>query len=234
MPVLDMPEDLALRQRGEGSEEKVVQEQREGTALRAVYLTPSQVPDSPAEFATLLPLDQVDAQVRIMMTGTEVESLLGAVQSQHQQPSTASDHLRQPSVAELVGQLGVPQQPPQPVNDTLALAGLDLNVLSDPNAASQLSHQQLQQLLEMLGPHASAGAPTSQSTESWATSNNSYPSATPPPSYPGGEAGNRWEGSGSRGGGWRGRGRGRGRGGKSRVPCTFFLQGRYVCRLCSI
>ncbi|OJA18350.1 hypothetical protein AZE42_00739 [Rhizopogon vesiculosus] len=87
--------DPELSQRGQNSTEKTTQEEREQTALGALYM--SQIPDSAGEPSTLIGDDEIDAEVRTMTVGPECDNVFWR-EVEVPQPSPAS-------VAELVGQL---------------------------------------------------------------------------------------------------------------------------------
>ncbi|KAF9645337.1 hypothetical protein BDM02DRAFT_3081173, partial [Thelephora ganbajun] len=72
---LDIPQDIELRSRGEASQERLAQEEREKTALGALYMSAVQIPDSPTEPPTIIPDDQVDSTIRHMITGPDVDSI---------------------------------------------------------------------------------------------------------------------------------------------------------------
>ena len=57
--MLDLP-PIELPPRGAESQEKNKQEEREQTALGALYMSPAQIPESPLEPSGFLPEDQVD------------------------------------------------------------------------------------------------------------------------------------------------------------------------------
>lgn len=246
--VLELPLDISDRVRGESSEEKNAQEQREATALRAMYLSLEEVPESPAEPLPIMALDQSDSPIRMMMPGSEVEGYLFEQQQlQLQQPQQQNG--ASPSVADLIGQLNAGTSASNPI------AGVDLKALvTDPSVATQVPPAQLQQLMQILGAAGVVGQqnvysadsigaaatwqapPTHADTPAWADPGVGYgqvqSQTAPAPAFVDGQSdGSRWDGpNGGHGprGGWRGgpRGRGRGRGGRSRVPCAFFSQGR--------
>ena len=75
-PVLEFPEDLASNpERGSTSQEKSTQEEREKGTLSALYINAAVIPESPAEPASQVALEQVDADVRVMVAGAEVQPL---------------------------------------------------------------------------------------------------------------------------------------------------------------
>ncbi|KAI3604761.1 hypothetical protein WG66_008559 [Moniliophthora roreri] len=98
-PLIEIPIDIECPPRGEGSLEKNTQEQREKTALVAVYLNPAHVPESPGEPATTLPDEEVDKDVTVMTCGPEVDGVFFSEAVPQPQETAAS------SVADLVAQL---------------------------------------------------------------------------------------------------------------------------------
>ena len=125
--------------RGGNSEEKNVQEQREAIALRAMYLSDEDIPESPSEPAPQPMPEQADAQTRVMLLGSEVEAFLFEQQQvAMQQPQIATQQPPQggatPSVADLIGQLN----PGAPTSSN-PIAGSDLNgLVADPTQLQQL------------------------------------------------------------------------------------------------
>jgi len=81
-----------LEERGLGSTERTTQEERETSALSAVYMFPSQIPESPAEPPQPAP-DDPDVECKEMMLGDEVEGL------SNEQPASAA------SISELLASL---------------------------------------------------------------------------------------------------------------------------------
>ncbi|KAA1465951.1 hypothetical protein DENSPDRAFT_868138 [Dentipellis sp. KUC8613] len=139
---LAFPPDAEPRPRGEDSQEKVTQEQREQTALGALYL--AQIPDTPGEPAAQLPPEQVDEHVRLMLTGPEVDALFWQ-QQPAEQPGAAPV-----SVSDLVGQLAAPAAAvPDPAALLAQVASLG-NVNIPP--------EQLQQLASMFAQQQPFGA----------------------------------------------------------------------------
>ncbi|KAH9853393.1 hypothetical protein C2E23DRAFT_728801, partial [Lenzites betulinus] len=100
---LEMPPELEIPPRGGESQERAAQEEREQTALVASYASAAQIPDSPAEPPTQIPDEQVDADVRVMLAGEDVEGLFweGGAPA----PTLADGAHTASSVADLVGQL---------------------------------------------------------------------------------------------------------------------------------
>ncbi|KAI0052614.1 hypothetical protein FA95DRAFT_1239507 [Auriscalpium vulgare] len=207
---LEVPPEMAgSPQRGEQSREKITQEEREQTALGAMYLS-QHIPESPAEPTTQISLDQVDANIVTMLTGVE---------------------------ADLVFWPAVPLDDPM-MDASMAEAGPlgdDKNLAFDPNAIAQMTGnlppEQLQQIAALFA-QSGAGAGAFGTEQNWDAASFSAYFAD------GGAGRDRWpdEEGGWRGGA-RGRGRGRGRPGvgeagfrqnRSRIPCSFFAQGR--CR----
>lgn len=78
--VIEMPPDSDPNNprmpRGHASGERVVQEEREQTALSAVYMTPTQIPDSPAEPSSVLSDEETDKDTKVMLLGDEMEAIL--------------------------------------------------------------------------------------------------------------------------------------------------------------
>ncbi|EIM85511.1 uncharacterized protein STEHIDRAFT_140135 [Stereum hirsutum FP-91666 SS1] len=153
--LVGFPDGLEVRPRGEESQEKVVQEQREQTALGAMYLTPQQIPDSPAEPAIQLTPEQTDENVKVMMTGPEVDGLFwtnapsGMHEDEHMMGGAgagaglgAGAGGGTPSVSDLVGQLaGVGAQRP----------GIDLSALTQlTSMGTSLTAEQLSQLAQYI------------------------------------------------------------------------------------
>ena len=67
--MIDVPTDIGVPSKGRDSIERVKQEEREQTALGALYLTATDLPDSPAEPDFQIPEEQVDAEVKSMLAG---------------------------------------------------------------------------------------------------------------------------------------------------------------------
>ncbi|KAL7281990.1 hypothetical protein ACG7TL_003457 [Trametes sanguinea] len=130
---LEMPSEFEIPERGNQSQERVAQEEREQSALVVSYASPAQIPDSPAEPPTQIPEEQVDEGVRIMLCGPEVDAIFwneGAPA-----PVMAMDTpIPSTSVAELVGQLAAPAFPPA----------------SQPISSLGINPEQLQQLAQVL------------------------------------------------------------------------------------
>jgi hypothetical protein len=217
---IDIPEDVEARPRGEGSQERGAQEQRELTALGASYLV-QPIPDSPADIppGEILSQEQVDESVVHMLAGAEIDALAWP-------PAMTTTPLTNASVSELVGQLAEANFAsfdalPAPAFDPAVLAQL----------ASSIPQEQLQQLAQMFAVQQQQQQPQPQDDQpSWDSQAPAFSADaantggaprdrwTPTPEEP------RWSGSG------RGRGRGRPLDGirqfKSRIPCSFYAQGR--------
>jgi len=217
--LVEMPPDPESRPpRGSESTEKLTQEQREQTALGAVYMTPNQIPESPAEPTAVITEEEVDRDVTTMTTGPEVDAIFW---SGEPAPVMAS-------VADLVGQLAMGNMmDPSMIGTAPNTQGLDLSAI-----VQNLPQEQLQQLLQQLSVPAGPFGQVSQygGDESW----SSVPSqslAEYGQTYHEDSDQMRWS-SESRGRGGRGRGRGRGGRGEDgyrqirRKPCSFFAAGR--------
>ncbi|KAH9950148.1 hypothetical protein B0H21DRAFT_725032 [Amylocystis lapponica] len=243
---VDIPGHIDLRPRGEESTEKDTQEQREQAALVALYTTAAQIPESPAEPPSQIPEEQVDEDVKLMLTGPEVDMVFW------NEGAPAAVEPPKSSVAELVGQLAagaadiqmadaahVGQQP----FDFKAF-GVDL---AAPPQFSHLSPQQVQQLMQhaqalqqggMFAPGSAAGQ-SAQGTSEQNWTAGQYTDYERGGFYEDGRRDRGWSeesgGWNDRGGSSRGRyrgGRGKGRGdgfrSNKRKPCSFFAAGR--CR----
>ncbi|KAI0289517.1 hypothetical protein BC826DRAFT_1098506 [Russula brevipes] len=218
---IDIPEDVEARPRGEGSQERGAQEQRELTALGASYLV-QPIPDSPADLppGEIPSQEQVDEGVVHMLAGAEIDALAWP-------PAMTTTPLTNASVSELVGQLAEANFAsfdalPAPAFDPAVLAQL----------ASSIPQEQLQQLAQMFAVQQQQPQPQPQDDQpSWDSQAPAFSADaanaggaprdrwTPTPEEP------RWSGSG------RGRGRGRPLDGirqfkSSRIPCSFYAQGR--------
>jgi protein phosphatase 1 regulatory subunit 10 len=136
LAVIDIPADIDLRPRGEESQEKFVQEEREQTALGALYMSPMHIPDSPAEPSSIISEEETDKEVRAMTSGPEVDSVFWSAGPISTLPSSTS-------VADLVGQLAMGNVDQsigiesQDVN--MKASGLDLGGLTSVAAMQSLS-----------------------------------------------------------------------------------------------
>ena len=242
-----------MRSRGEASQERLAQEEREKTALGALYMSVAQIPDSPAEPPVIIPDDQVDSAVRHMITGPDVDSIFWSGPPPSE-ASAAAFHNDQYSGPSGMGMGQEDQNKPFPQ--------MDPNMLSAMSAGlGNMTPEQLTQLLATLAsqdgmygqqqqqpgghdqqvpPYGNMGDGAGQqdwSHQQWGNysgyqqedggdMHQQQQHQQQPPQRGG------WDR-----GGFRGRGRGRGRGGpmgdgykdsRKRKPCTFFAQGRRV------
>jgi protein phosphatase 1 regulatory subunit 10 len=229
--VIEQPEDFEFRKRGEGSEEKVTQEQREQTALTALYMSPAHIPDSPAEPSHVIAEEDVDKDVKAMTSGPEVDAVFWSGG-----PISPVSHVA--SVADLVGQLAVGNMDPAMGGASFNGQGLDLKAVgldasATLSAVQALPQEQLQQLLQQLSAPA-LYPPASQPAYNGA--DQAWPTPGFPTEYGQGfhdDAGWPSSDAGRGRGNGRGRGRGRGRGDDGggyrhikRKPCSFFAAGR--------
>ncbi|KZP21743.1 hypothetical protein FIBSPDRAFT_714347, partial [Athelia psychrophila] len=93
---IEIPDYVNSDPRGAESQEKVTQEEREQTALGALYMSTAQIPDSPAEPPHTITDEEVDVDVKQMDAGEEANAVFG---------SAAPTLAPMASVAELMGQL---------------------------------------------------------------------------------------------------------------------------------
>ena len=223
------------RPRGQESQEKVAQEEREQTALGALYMSAAHIPDSPAEPSTIVSEEDVDKDIRMMIVGPELDTIFWSGPMSGQLPST--------SVADLVGQLAmgsVDQSMGATPADGQGLNpkafALDTGALPSLASMQSLSSEQLQQLLQQFAQpqvYTQHGQANLQPTYGSVVDQNW--SSTPYADYGQGydDDSRRWPADGSRGRG-RARGRGRGRGDdggyrhSKRKPGSFFAAGRRV------
>lgn len=233
-PNLDVPP------RGGESQEKTTQEQRELTALGAMYLSLQQIPESPAEPATQIQPELVDEHVLTMLVGPDVDSLFFS--TPRDQPAMGA------SVSDLVDQLASNPSSTPGMTSAKSVVGFDPNLIAQVTSMGNLPPEQLQHLAQLLAQQSafSGGAPSgTQGDYSAPEGDQDWGSAMSTSDGYGGEYGlpagdeRRWgsegAGRGDRGrggsGGARGRGRGRPDGlreSRARIPCTFYAQGR--CR----
>jgi protein phosphatase 1 regulatory subunit 10 len=213
---IDIPEDIEAYPKGEGSQERGAQEQRELTALGASYLV-QPIPESPTDLppALILSQERIDENIVHMLAGAEIESLSW-------RPAMTTAPLAGASVSELVGQLAegadlaLPDALPAPTFDPAVLAQF----------ASSIPQEQLQQLAQMFATQQQQpqSQGDQQSWDSQAPAFSADASGAPHDRWPPASEESRWGGSG------RGRGRGRPVDGvrqfKSRIPCSFYAQGR--------
>jgi protein phosphatase 1 regulatory subunit 10 len=247
MIVIEMPVDSDLnnprRPRGHASQEKCIQEEREQTALSAMYMTPTQIPDSPAEPSTALSEEEVDKDVKTMQLGDEMENLFYPV-TPAVDPSMSMNIDSSLNVSQLIGQLSstVPN-----AMDTTPHQAPTVDVTSVA-AVQNLRPDQLQQLLAQISSSMGAAGQqqlqfgqygTTPSTSSdtalagWGSTPHHFSDYTDESDK---QYLSRWEEKGGRGG----RGPGAGRGSRDRSeewnakpyssrksrPCLFFQQQR--------
>ena len=227
--MIDIPIDIDLRPRGEGSEEKSKQELREQTALGALYMSPAHIPDVPSEPTHVITEEETDREVQVMTCGNEADAVFwsgGPVSSAQ-------------SVADLVGQLAAGNMQIDPALGGASFNGhgLDLSAVGLDNnptvsAIQALPQDQIQQLLHQL---VTPGMFTQmdQQTSSYNVAGDQSGWSAYSAEY--GQQQQQFQDEADRG--WRGRARGRGRGRGSdtgyrphnksrRSPCNFFMAGR--------
>lgn len=250
--MIEVPEDItgAVRPRGEGSQQKEIQEEREKNTLGALYISAAQIPDSPAEPSGQIMIEQVDLEVKSMRAGVEIQpffqqamsvsDLVGQLRSTDVMATGPGEHLGMNGTG--VSDMTMGDTTAQAAAS--ALQSIDLRKLGlDPGALSLLA----QQLATQYGLNPSD--PSVQNQQNWNFGNSQNASA----SSSGGsyndygyderghdrdrehdERGRNHERGSWRGGRGRGTGGPRGRGGEfkgRRKPCTFFAQGRQVLNL---
>ncbi|KAG6918492.1 hypothetical protein DXG01_013852 [Tephrocybe rancida] len=136
------------RSRGAGSEEKVIQEKREQTALGALYMSLAHIPDSPAEPPHVISEEETERDMATMTAGTDVDAVFWS--------SGPVSPVAQ-SVADLVGQLATGATDPalsgaQFNGQGLDLAAVGLDATSTLAAVQALPQEQIQRLLQQLQP----------------------------------------------------------------------------------
>ncbi|VDC01084.1 unnamed protein product, partial [Peniophora sp. CBMAI 1063] len=116
---VDLPPDLHATHatRGAASSEVGAQTAREASALRALYLSAADVPESPGEPAVVYSREDTDRECRTMLPGAEIEALTHDYAQSHppqpgypsapsaQQPSYSQQQQAGASVAELLSSL---------------------------------------------------------------------------------------------------------------------------------
>ncbi|KJA21705.1 hypothetical protein HYPSUDRAFT_41852 [Hypholoma sublateritium FD-334 SS-4] len=150
------PEGHTRFVRGSASQEKSTQEEREQSALSAVYMSPNQIPDSPAEPAVVLTDDEVDREAKTMSVGAALDALFQWGAEPALPPPGAAA-----SVAELVGQLAMGSLMDVGGGAPGAPAQMDMQGAASATLAAVqglLPQDQLQQLLAQLSSSASAAA----------------------------------------------------------------------------
>lgn len=70
--VIEFPPDLDPSERGKSSQEKNVQEERENSTLGALYMD-GDIPSSPGEPSSQIPIEQVDKDIRVMVAGADIQ-----------------------------------------------------------------------------------------------------------------------------------------------------------------
>lgn len=233
--------------RGSASQEKTTQEEREQTALSAVYMSPGQIPESPAEPTTVIPEEDVDKPAKVMCVGPELDTLFQWGMPMELAPTAAS-------VQELVQQLAMGS-----IMEASAGGQAPIDMAGQANAAlnavqGMLPQDQLQQLLQQLSSTASAAATTTATAPQAQTAYGQPPyggageGGWPPAAAPGAfDYGYHEDGAADQQRGWSDGGRGRGRGGRGRgrgrgddggyrpyikrKPCSFFAAGRRALNL---
>ncbi|TFY60615.1 hypothetical protein EVJ58_g5042 [Rhodofomes roseus] len=155
--LLEMPPEIDVRPRGEESQEKATQEEREQGALVALYVSEAQIPASPDEPPTQLAEEQADEGVKVMLTGPDVDAIFWTA------GAPAAVEPPKQSVAELVGQLAAASGGDAFAGSTSAGAppqldskpfGLDTNVIQ---ALPNMNPEQLQQLVQALSQQNQSG-----------------------------------------------------------------------------
>lgn len=238
MTVIEIPIDVETHPRGENSVEKVTQEQREQTALGAVYSN-ALIPDSPTEPAYVMPDDEVDKEVKRMTSGPEVDAIFWS-----SEPMPAP-HFASATVAELVNQL-TKGSSDSSLNGMTSFSGqgldfqaVGLNANPSLSAVQALPQEQLQVLLQQLRAEPSQSQPQGASygnaDQAWTATPHQF-------STDYGQGFNQDDADQERWGDEKGRGRGHGRGGRGRgddgyrqnnkrKPCSFFAAGRRASNL---
>jgi protein phosphatase 1 regulatory subunit 10 len=190
-----------FEERGSQSTEKVTQEEREKSALGAVYMFPTQIPDSPSE-PPQPPPDDPDIECKMMMLGDEVDGLT------NEQPASTAN------ITDLLASL--PSQMPglsfgsQSTANTTQLTGADVSLLS--NFLQSMQQQgNFNTLMQQF--------PTSSSEVfNWDGQQQLYQS--------GNSSTVGWDGLNTDWGAGKGQHNGRGGGGRNkRRPCKYFAQG---------
>lgn len=118
--------------------DKIAQEEREQTALGALYMNAAQIPDSPAEPATTIPEEDVDTDVKMMTVGPECDMVFWSGISLSPQVS----------VADLVNQLAAAGGSDYPMDGVMAAASSGLPMGFDTNILSSIPPEQMRQLMQ--------------------------------------------------------------------------------------
>ncbi|KAH9059359.1 hypothetical protein EDB87DRAFT_1832175 [Lactarius vividus] len=227
--LIDMPEDIEARPRGEESQERGAQEQRELTALGASYLV-QPIPDSPAELQpiSMLSQEQVDENVVQMLAGAEIDALSWP-------PAMGIAPLAGATVSELVGQLAAEGAAGSALTASEAVTAPAFDPAVLAQLANSIPQEQLQQLAQMFA--AQPPLPQTQQQDDQPGWDAQTPAAFPADAgMNAGTSRDRWPpmpDDPKWGGGGSGRGRGRGRPladgvrqFRSRTACSFYAQGR--------
>lgn len=216
-----------------------MQEEREKSALNALYMTPSQIPDSPAEPTSQIPEDEVDINAKIMLSGSEVRDLDRGDRDPTISVQGLISQLAGTSASSIAGDhpvdiAAVVPQLPTPAVDLKQL-GFNLNFFA------QLAAQQQQTPIQgsstpaingFVGYSSPQQQPAYAGEQAW--NNNQYGDYGQQQAGYDEERSKNWEGH-SSDQGWRGRGRGgAGRGGRGgggfrntkRKLCNFYANGR--------
>ncbi|PPQ63961.1 hypothetical protein CVT24_009084 [Panaeolus cyanescens] len=172
--LLELPIDLEVKPRGTESEEKEVQERREQTALGALYMNASQIPDSPGEPPSVISDEELDKGITTMIVGELADAAFNGDMLPPPPPPPPPIAIHGLSVTDLVNQLAMTGQIPMNMMDTgMAPPHQEAFPFGDPN--------QLQNLLQNLQNITAAGI---------------LPNGAPPGGYghPGGgyDEGNQW------------------------------------------
>ncbi|KAL0064779.1 hypothetical protein AAF712_008326 [Marasmius tenuissimus] len=127
---IEIPSDIAQITRGESSQEKTMQEQREKTALVAVYLSDSHIPETPGEATNILDADE-QKDVCMMTVGPEVDDLFFSSEQAQPQQQTQLDFA---SVADLVAQLATGNA------GNMGAGGLNVNAIAGDAGAGDVAN----------------------------------------------------------------------------------------------
>ena len=220
-PAVEIPSDVELqvRPRGCDSEEKAVQEEREKSALEVLYVLAEQIPESPAEPGSQIPLDQVDVSAKTMLAGVDVQPFF-------QQALSVQDLVGQLKGAEPAASVdqGFPSAP-FAANDLLAMVSAT-GASSSPGVGAPFDLRQLgldTSTLSQLSTLLTATTPAAGSDDI----GNGFGFGGMPDEEQGGFRGRGRDDAPGRG--RRGKGRGGGMDGyrnKRKEPCSFYQQGR--------
>lgn len=131
-------------ERGANSNEKVVQEEREQSALGAVYMTPNQIPDSPAEPTNIIPDEEMQKELNPIPLGIDMEALLSEYWGNQQQQPVAPQvpPVPQGTVADLVNRLNMTEDTMTVDTSPIAAGGIT------DGSGFPIASQDLQALLD--------------------------------------------------------------------------------------